>query len=504
MTLIAWDTETQMLYCDTLANGECLNEVYKFREVYRYNSETEQVECAGLVAITGALLLLAPVCDAFAAGGIPAVDDLLSRRPNEGQVLVVLPNGHSFEFWAEGYWSLDQGAMDGPIKWFGTGEPVIRAMEGELAFVNPEGRGHHSRALIRSRFEMLARQRPEVVGGRLIQYDWRKREIVSVTRLTEVARALPDELVVPRWPIDASPEDVGATDDASRAAQNAADVVRRAREAAESASEYTANVTGVGVVPSGDLRDPPAPIELAKASHDERGSKLRGVKIKNLWLLIDTPVGKTYGVPIGAVLDARQRFFKTATGKNYLAEYKARCTQLGRNPAEPDADELIGWVVHYADHKELADHALVLDCDCRDQIARAAADWMAWAHHLRVGVDPRAEDTADQTESADPTSRALNDVQAERRRQREKWGDKHDDGHQRRELACAARGYLYAYVFAEHNPAYHDAADFQPFDRDRFLAKVRAISRRQRLVRAAALILAEIERIDRAERRAEQ
>lgn len=87
---------------------------------------------------------------------------------------------------------------------------------------------------------------------------------------------------------------------------------------------------------------------------------------------------------------------------------------------------------------------------------------------------------------------ATADVLAERRRQIEKegWTPEHDDEHSEGQMASAAACYaLASYLGNDWSPAEHwpwDAEWWKPSDR------------RRNLVKAAALILAEIERLDRA------
>ena len=80
---------------------------------------------------------------------------------------------------------------------------------------------------------------------------------------------------------------------------------------------------------------------------------------------------------------------------------------------------------------------------------------------------------------------AWRDVIAERRRQieREGWTPDHDDEHDDGSLAVAAACYAAPRMAATHWP--WSAEDYKPKDR------------RRNLVRAGALILAEIERLDR-------
>jgi len=90
-------------------------------------------------------------------------------------------------------------------------------------------------------------------------------------------------------------------------------------------------------------------------------------------------------------------------------------------------------------------------------------------------------------------SQAAKDVLVERQRQVdvEGWTADHDDTHASGELATAAACYALA---SYGHPRRVEA--FWPFEQDWF----RPSSRRRNLVKAAALILAEIERLDRAAR----
>jgi hypothetical protein len=93
------------------------------------------------------------------------------------------------------------------------------------------------------------------------------------------------------------------------------------------------------------------------------------------------------------------------------------------------------------------------------------------------------------------SSRAEGDVLRERERQHYKEGFSaaHDDVHTRGELALAAA----AYAVPENVRQFFEANDIDlwPFHFEWWKPK----DRRRDLVRAAALIIAEIERIDRAE-----
>lgn len=90
-------------------------------------------------------------------------------------------------------------------------------------------------------------------------------------------------------------------------------------------------------------------------------------------------------------------------------------------------------------------------------------------------------------------SKALEDVAAERRRQLEAegWTPEHDDEHESGDLAGAAVCYVMHHISGF-------VAGFWPWELRWFKPK----ERRRDLVRAAALIVAEIERLDRLEARA--
>lgn len=86
------------------------------------------------------------------------------------------------------------------------------------------------------------------------------------------------------------------------------------------------------------------------------------------------------------------------------------------------------------------------------------------------------------------------DVLEERKRQQDKegWSAQHDDKHDAGELAIAAVCYA---SFSNTHPTNGKPPWVWPFA-DRWW---KPVSRRRALVKAAALILAEIERLDRAE-----
>lgn len=91
------------------------------------------------------------------------------------------------------------------------------------------------------------------------------------------------------------------------------------------------------------------------------------------------------------------------------------------------------------------------------------------------------------------SGRAIHDVDAERHRQvlEEGYTEQHDDTHNNGELALAAM----AYACPEHVSQFFDANDIRLWP---FAGEPAFNDRRHDLVRAAALLIAEIERIDRA------
>lgn len=100
--------------------------------------------------------------------------------------------------------------------------------------------------------------------------------------------------------------------------------------------------------------------------------------------------------------------------------------------------------------------------------------------------------TAPAASSTPAADRALRDVIAERQKQRAKWGDAHDDGHTN---PCALP--LAAAVLAaaeEPGVGWRLLDDSPEWVRD----LVRRHGARERRIIAAALLLAEVERIDRA------
>lgn len=93
----------------------------------------------------------------------------------------------------------------------------------------------------------------------------------------------------------------------------------------------------------------------------------------------------------------------------------------------------------------------------------------------------------------------IEEIAAERERQKavEGWTPEHDDGHANGEMAAAARAYLHhvAHYTGETSFGYvaSEPPSFWPWDRKWWKPK----NERRDMVRAAALIVAEIERIDR-------
>lgn len=93
--------------------------------------------------------------------------------------------------------------------------------------------------------------------------------------------------------------------------------------------------------------------------------------------------------------------------------------------------------------------------------------------------------------------KAIDEIAAERRRQIEEegWTPEHDDEHDGGELAAAAGCYALNAVDAFHVDDFcNDGTPYQwPWDREWWKPK----NRRRDLIRAAALIVAEVERLDR-------
>lgn len=97
-----------------------------------------------------------------------------------------------------------------------------------------------------------------------------------------------------------------------------------------------------------------------------------------------------------------------------------------------------------------------------------------------------------------PGSRAMHDVIAERQRQvtDEGWSAKHDDTHRDGQMATAAACYAVFEPARIISPSFTDwAVDCWPWSYEWF----KPSDRRRNLVKAAALMIAEIERLDREE-----
>lgn len=106
------------------------------------------------------------------------------------------------------------------------------------------------------------------------------------------------------------------------------------------------------------------------------------------------------------------------------------------------------------------------------------------------------------------TTRAIHDIEAEVRRQRtdEGWTEEHDDAHEFGELSQAGACYalhasLQAWRMHDADIPYADenTPEYWPVEWESDAWKPK--NPRKDLVRAAALIVAEIERLDRAEER---
>lgn len=127
-----------------------------------------------------------------------------------------------------------------------------------------------------------------------------------------------------------------------------------------------------------------------------------------------------------------------------------------------------------------------------------SADVLTQAQHSVPELLVRAEDFV----SGKEVPQAWLDVQAERRRQitAEGWTPEHDDEHDSGEIACAAA----CYALPPAHPARIEGAlgrygrdpNIWPWTRDWW--KPAPNDRRRELIKAGALVLAEIERLDRA------
>ena len=103
-----------------------------------------------------------------------------------------------------------------------------------------------------------------------------------------------------------------------------------------------------------------------------------------------------------------------------------------------------------------------------------------------------------------PREKFIDDVLKERRRQLLGEGrtDKHDDGHVREELASAAACYASPSPLYRRVDQHHGGVQFLdpwPWDKESSYTIKKGKSRRRQLVIAAALILAEAERLERRE-----
>ena len=104
------------------------------------------------------------------------------------------------------------------------------------------------------------------------------------------------------------------------------------------------------------------------------------------------------------------------------------------------------------------------------------------------------------TSGTHDTQRVVDEIAAERKRQMwdENWSPEHDDRHTRREMALAAMGYVQAASVVIPKGATLPPPKYWPWSPEWWKPK----DPRRNLVKAAALIVAEIERLDRAHERA--
>ncbi|WP_447724667.1 hypothetical protein [Sphingomonas koreensis] len=119
-------------------------------------------------------------------------------------------------------------------------------------------------------------------------------------------------------------------------------------------------------------------------------------------------------------------------------------------------------------------------------------------HCFRIQAFARHRLASQSLSSPTEVERAMADVAAERRRQvtAEGWTPEHDDEHDDGELLAAALCYGQSALGEASNPPFNldNPPGLWPWD----VAWWKPVNARRDLVRAAALIVAEIERIDRA------
>lgn len=127
-----------------------------------------------------------------------------------------------------------------------------------------------------------------------------------------------------------------------------------------------------------------------------------------------------------------------------------------------------------------------------EALEKAQAQSSKWleAYHKAVSVGARYEERIAELESRTFTT-AATDVLAERQRQitAEGWTPEHDDEYQHCEMAVAAA----CYIMADDDPR-ADVPELWPWPSEWW----KPTDVRRDLVKAGALILAEIERLDRA------
>lgn len=211
---------------------------------------------------------------------------------------------------------------------------------------------------------------------------------------------------------------------------------------------------------------------IVNGVEDEQGALIPGRDGDTWSIRVELGTGRVVGWPAG--VEARIHYKVCDAGQYWLTDATGRKLAQWRGHYVPDL-----FLCHgdrgYGDY-------IIFDVGCDGQIG---------------GYKPPeivAEEWGPVFEAAAGVSAALADVMAERQRQIEVegWTPEHDDAHDHGQMAGAALCYLAQNI--PHWARVHVLRCYWPWDANWW----KSTSHRRDLVKAAALILAEIERLDRA------
>jgi hypothetical protein len=122
-----------------------------------------------------------------------------------------------------------------------------------------------------------------------------------------------------------------------------------------------------------------------------------------------------------------------------------------------------------------------------------------WAESLADTLNANWRTDVDKQDAAEQLLKVLQDVRKKRLRQinQHGWTREHDNEHRLGEIACAAISYIQAAYKIEMGLTFEELTVFWPWKTSDDWKPNLAQDRRELLVNAAALLIADIERLDR-------